>query len=96
MSDSAGGQIRPARSVIWTEVDSVVFLCDSAAPEPFVVHALEGTAATIWRSLQDAPTEEALVSRIADEYGVDAIEVTPELRRFLTDLRVRGLVTGEG
>ncbi|MGC0368431.1 PqqD family protein [Microbacterium sp. SLBN-111] len=82
-------------NVVWTELDGVVFVANAAAPEPFVVRALEGTAATIWQLLQDGPTEQILISRIASEYGVDAIDVTAEVRRFLGELRVSGLLADD-
>lgn len=95
MSRPGDGRVRPVPTVVWTEVDGVVFVANSAAPEPFVVRALEGTAATIWQLLQDEPTEEMLASRIADEYGVDVTEIAPELRRFIVDLRAGRLVAAE-
>lgn len=92
MTGRGNARLRPSANAVWTEVLDVVYIVDAAGEDPFLVRALEGTAAHIWHLLQTAPTEEILVSRISDEYGLAADEVVPEVRRFLDDLRLGGLL----
>ncbi|MCT2085769.1 PqqD family protein [Microbacterium enclense] len=96
MSGGRGFPLRLSANVVWTKTGDVVYVANAAGAHPFVLRALEGTAATIWEMLQDGPTEQALFSRIAKAYGVDPEAVIPEVRQFLADLRVGNLLAHDG
>lgn len=96
MTAPAPGRLHVSPTVVWTEQDGVVYVANAASTAPFVVVALEGTAATIWRLLQDAPAEDRLITRVAAEYDVEPSRVVPEVLRFLNDLHRGDLLTRGG
>ena len=53
---------------------------------------LTDTAAAIWEAVDGECGDEAVVSRVADEFGVDADEVRAQILAFLVDLAARDLI----
>ncbi len=53
---------------------------------------LTDTAAAIWQAVDGERGDEAVVSRVADEFEVDADEVRAQILAFLDDLAARDLI----
>ena len=71
--------------------DHVVILDLRRLDEPEPVH-LDGTALTIWRTLDGRRDRAAIVAAVASAYGVPAVDVEPDVASFLDDLERRGLI----
>jgi|GEM_PF-6234360 len=66
------------------------------APSP---RALEGPAAVIWRSLgsrEEPFSEDEVVHRVADHFGLDDEDVRRQTVAFLQDLSANGLARSAG
>ncbi len=62
------------------------------APHRPTFDVLTGSATSIWKALQDAPTYEELVDSLADAHGTQPRALEAEIRSFLDDLRGRGWI----
>ena len=76
-------------AVARSEKRAVVLDLDEMDPIPVV---LTHTAAAIWQAVDGERDDEAVISRVAEEFAVDAYEVREQILAFLGDLSSRGLV----
>jgi len=56
-------------------------------------YQLNGTAARIWKGLEQALEPPRIVDALVAEFAVDAATARAEMERVIEDLRARGLVT---
>jgi hypothetical protein len=71
---------------VWRRtMDGIVVLPGSGEPI-----ALLGPAAGLWELLAEPLTVEEVVTTLAEHYGVDADQVSPEIRATLDELLLRG------
>lgn len=90
-------EIRWRHSPDASHVDSGerVVVVDLSSPEPRP-QVLEGTAATIWRLLEEPQTEEELVSGLLEEHAdADPGQVATDTVGFIQQLAAANLVTGD-
>jgi hypothetical protein len=80
-------------AVVEREDRVVVLNLDDLASPPVV---LEGTAATIWRLLDQADTEATLVAAVAEAFDLVPATVREDVHAFLRHLNDLGLVTRSG
>jgi hypothetical protein len=71
----------------------VVLNLDDLGSAPVV---LEGTAAVIWRLLDQADTEATLVAAVAEAFDIVPANVREDVHAFLRHLNDLGLVTRSG
>jgi hypothetical protein len=55
-------------------------------------HGLTDVASRIWTLIQEGTTVAGIERAVSQEYDVDPAEAGPDVRRFLEELRSRGLV----
>ncbi|MDF2990314.1 MAG: PqqD family peptide modification chaperone [Microbacterium sp.] len=82
-----------APAVLWTDDDDVVYVVDPEGKDPFLVLALEGTAAAIWRRLEAHPALDDVITSIALEYELAPDDVGTAVADFLRGLSESGLAT---
>jgi hypothetical protein len=56
--------------------------------------SLTGTSLSIWGALDDELDHDALLARLAGEFGVVADDIAQDVDDFLGQLRDAGLITG--
>ena len=67
----------------------VLDLTTPATARPFV---MEGSAHAVWQALDDQPTTDQVVQRVAADFGAPVGDVEPDVLAFLAELESRGLV----
>ena len=55
--------------------------------------SLAGTAAAIWRLVDDICDRDSLIAALAAKYGADEREIAADVDDFLAQLKEQGLVT---
>lgn len=70
-----------------------VVVLDLTTPQTARPFAMEGPAHAIWQALDDRPTTDQVIERVAADFGIPAAEVEPDVRAFLAELATRGLAT---
>ena len=55
-------------------------------------HGLTDVASRVWALIQEGTTVAEIERAVSEEYDVDLAEAGPDLRRFLEELRSRGLI----
>lgn len=86
------GPIRRSDALAVVERDNHAVILDFRRlddPEP--IH-LDGTALTIWRSIDGRRDRAAIVAAVASAYAVHSTEMAPDVASFLDDLERRGLI----
>ena len=76
-----------AEGVVWRRTMDGIVVLPGHGQEPI---ALLGAAASMWELLAEPLTAEELVAALAEYYGVDAEQVSPEIRATLDGLLHRG------
>lgn len=76
---------------IETEIEDEVVLMNLDSGNFF---SLSGSGLAIWRAMDEAPEREALLDRLAADYGVPQIELVADVEAFLRDLAAAGFVDG--
>jgi len=70
-----------------------VVVLDLTTPQTARPFVMEGSAHAIWQALDDQPTTDQVVQRVAADFGAPAAEVAPDVLTFLAELESRGLVS---
>ncbi|WP_336921864.1 PqqD family protein [Aquipuribacter sp. SD81] len=79
----------PKRVAVEVELDGVVAVYASRTEEVLV---LSETASAVWRLLDGRRDEPAVVARLAEDYGVAAEVVAPDVAAVLAAWRDKGVV----
>lgn len=80
----------PAAGVISRELDGQMVL---VSPEDGKIRVLNATGAAIWRLLQSAETQDAIVGALARDFDIPLTVAKADVTRFIEDLLARGLLT---
>jgi hypothetical protein len=83
---------RRSADVAVVEHDDRVVLLDLSDPAAAPV-VLDGTAAVLWRLLEDVDTEARLAGAVAREFQVHPSSVRGDIHDFLLQIQSLGLVT---
>jgi hypothetical protein len=75
--------------VAWREIDGEIVALD--APTSTYL-AANRTGALLWQALAKGATDEDLVSRLVETFGIDAETARADVERFLGELAARGLL----
>ncbi len=73
----------------WREVDGEVLILDLSTSTYLAVNR---TGAVLWEDLLKGSTHERLVSRLAEQFGIDEDTAVRDLDAFLSDFRERELL----
>lgn len=83
------GPLRPSGRVIFGEFEGRTVVGDTETGESF---SLCGVAADLWKALTEGGSLDMAVESLANEYDVDAATLTDDLRGFVEDLLMQGLL----
>ncbi len=72
-----------------TTVDDEVVVMDLASGDFF---SLKDSAKDIWEHIDGTRSRDALIADLAEDYGVDAAQIAPEVDDFLSNLCAAGLL----
>ncbi len=75
--------------VVWQNVEGELALFDSRDGS---YHALNGSAAEVWRELATTQDTGAIVERLAREYDASADEIAADVASFIHWAEARGLL----
>jgi hypothetical protein len=78
--------------IIWNHVDGELALFDSRDDR---YHALNASAAVLWRGIAAGDAPETIVENVAREYDVDAETIRAALDAFVAQACQAGLLTGD-
>ena len=78
--------------VAWTPGNDRVVVLDLRRPNEPGPMALEGTAGTIWQSIDGVRTVEQVVAAVAESYGLEAHQVERDVAAFVDELVGRDLL----
>lgn len=79
----------PAPGVRWQDLDDHVVAFNSATGR---AAALNDTATQIWKLADGTRDERAIVSALAQRYGVDAAAIEADVFEAIGQLRIEGLL----
>lgn len=72
-------------------IDDEIVVMDLAKGTFF---SLTGTSLAIWAALDEEPARDALLERLAGEFGVSSDAIASDVDAFLGQLREAGLISG--
>lgn len=72
-------------------IDDEIVVMDLAKGTFF---SLTGTSLAIWAALDEEPARDALLERLAGEFGVASDSIASDVDAFLGQLREAGLISG--
>jgi hypothetical protein len=84
-----GLAVKPAEHVLHQELDGEMVLLDLHTGG---YYGLNGVGSQIWLRLQEGIPPAAIVTALAEMYGVSEETIEGDLRRFVVDLEAQGLV----
>lgn len=73
----------------WREVEGEVVAADMRAS---VYLSVNRTGAELWPALAEGTTEEAMITRLMEAYGIDREQARRDVGSFLDALRAQGLL----
>ena len=76
-------------SVSWREIDGEIVALDLAGGTYFSVN---NSGVTIWQALASGSTRSALITLLADQYGLDEQRATKDVDAFVASCRDKGLL----
>lgn len=83
------GPLRPSERVIFGDFEGQTVVGDLETGESF---SLSGVAADLWRAIAERGSLEDAIDSLASEYDVDTAILRDDLRGFVEDLLLRGLL----
>ena len=75
--------------VFWRRVGDRTIVC---RVESGFSYALDETAGLIWDALTAGHSYEKIIASLSEKYGIDAATAQKDVRDFLEELRVEGLM----
>ena len=82
-------RVRPAPDQVASDTGGEFVILNVASGR---YHGLTDVAGRVWTLIQDGTTVAEVERAISREYDVDPAQAGPDLRRFLRELRSRGLI----
>ena len=70
-----------------------VVVLDLTTPETAQPFVMEGSAHAIWQALDEQPSTDQVIERVASDFGIPAAEVGRDVLAFLAELQARGLAS---
>jgi PqqD family protein of HPr-rel-A system len=92
MTEHCTRTFKPANHISWHDVAGELALFDTSDG---TYHALNGSAAAIWRGLARGKTAEQIVRDLAATYDIAADVVAADVDAFLRDALARRLIARE-
>ncbi len=86
---SSEGQLRPPEHVIFSENNDTVVLGDLESKKTY---RLNGTAATIWKTIIESGNGETVIQNLIQRYEIDAEALRRDVTAFINDLLNEGLL----
>jgi PqqD family protein of HPr-rel-A system len=83
-------QLAPAASVHWNDAGRELVVFDSVSGS---YHALNGSAAAIWRALVEARSAAAVVDLLAARFDADREVIAADVAAFLSKALAAGLIS---
>lgn len=90
---AAAGGVRRREGIPFQRIGDETLVVD---PKGRKVHLLKGSGSRIWDLLGEPTTPAAIRQALAEEFDVTPERAERDLASFLSDLRARGLLAGEG
>ena len=78
--------------IVWNAVEGELALFDSRTGQH---HALNRSAATLWRAIAAGDAPDAIVARLATDHGVDPAVVRADFDVFVTQASAIGLLVAD-
>jgi len=78
--------------IFWQDVPGELAVFDS---ENESYHALNGSAAAIWREIAGGADEATAAARLAETYGAPRVEIDEDVAAFVADALAKGLLVRE-
>ena len=86
---SPAPQPRIQSEIIWRRVDENTVV---VSPHSGQMRVFNGTGSVIWELLANEQSVEAIQAYLVEQYRIPAEQADQDLRRFLAELRERGLI----
>lgn len=80
----------PVESVHWTDAGRELVIFDRVSGH---YHALNGTAAAIWRALGDGQTAPAIIDILIERYDMARDAIAADVASFLSQALAAGLIS---
>lgn len=75
--------------IVWQDVPGDLALFDS---ETGIYHALNGSAAAIWREIAAGADSETAVDRLSEKFGAPRAEIATDVAAFVADALAKGIL----
>ena len=81
--------VTTAPHIVWQDVPGDLALFDLNSG---TYHALNGSAAAIWREIAAGADADGVIDRLAERYGAARADIAADVAAFIADALARGLL----